>query len=115
MAASNNGDAGSSKQLMPLLRQIETSRNSEQEWDVFESQFRALHPEFMDRMAQAHPDLSPTELKVCALLKINLATKEVANILCCSTRTIEDHRYRIRNKLKLAKGTSLVSYLMGVS
>jgi len=111
LAASRNGVSGGSGALAPIIRQIETSRNSEKEWEIFEQQFRALHPEFMDEMARSCPELSPTELKVCALLKINLATKEIANILCSSVRTIEDHRYRIRTKLGLPKGGSLGSYL----
>lgn len=111
LAASRNGVSGGGGELAPIIRQIETSRNSEKEWDVFEQQFRALHPEFIDEMARTCPELSPTELKVCALLKINLATKEIATILCSSVRTIEDHRYRIRAKLGLPKGESLGSYL----
>jgi DNA-binding CsgD family transcriptional regulator len=114
MATSGSGSAPSSQDLAPLLRQIESTRNTEHEWEVFEEQFRALHPEFMDRMAREFPELSPTELKVCALLKINLATKDIANILCCSTRTVEDHRYAIRTKIGLPKGVNLTSHLMGM-
>lgn len=111
LADAGNGSSENSRELAPIIRQIETSRNSESEWELFEQQFRALHPEFMDGMARRFPDLSPTELKVCALMKINLSSKEIANILCCSVRTVEDHRYRIRTKLGLSKGENLGSWL----
>jgi len=93
-----------------LLREIDSNRNSEQEWDVFEQQFRSIHEDFIDRLARHCPDLSPTELKVCALLKINLSTKEIANILCSSPRTVEHHRYKVRSKLGLPTDTNLSVY-----
>jgi tetratricopeptide (TPR) repeat protein len=97
--------------LDTLLREIELSRNADGEWEIFEQQFRNIHQDFTDRLARKHSDLSPTELKVCALLKINLSTKEIANMLCCSPRTVEDHRYRIRTKLGLPKESNLSTYL----
>lgn len=111
IARSGKGVSENSKDLAPIIRQIEASRNSESEWELFEQQFRALHPEFIDDMARNHPALSPTELRVCALMKINLSSKEIANILCCSVRTVEDHRYRIRTKLGLPKGENLGVWL----
>ncbi len=98
-----------------LLREIDGNRNAEGEWDQFERQFRSIHYDFTDRLAQEYPSLSPTELKVCSLLKINLATKEIANILCCSPRTVEDCRYRIRTKLGITSAKNLSSYLAGLS
>lgn len=114
IARLGSGTSGGANELAPIIRQIETSRNSENEWELFEQQFRALHPEFMDDMARRCPELSPTELKVCALMKINLSSKEIANILCSSVRTVEDHRYRIRTKLGLPKGENLGSWLARV-
>jgi tetratricopeptide (TPR) repeat protein/DNA-binding CsgD family transcriptional regulator len=100
--------------LDPLLREIDGNRNAQGEWDQFEQQFRSIHYDFTDRLARDYPTLSPTELKVCSLLKINLATKEIANILCCSPRTVEDHRYSIRTKLGIKSAKNLSSYLAGL-
>jgi tetratricopeptide (TPR) repeat protein/DNA-binding CsgD family transcriptional regulator len=109
------GKQGAGKQgLDALLREINGNRNSEGEWDQFEQQFRSIHYDFTDRLTRDYPTLSPTEVKVCALLKINLATKEIANILCCSPRTVEDHRYRIRKKLGITNAKNLSSYLAGM-
>ena len=108
-----NSDEGK-QGLDALLREVDGNRNNEGEWDQFEQQFRSIHYDFTDRLARDYPSLSPTELKVCSLLKINLATKEIANILCCSPRTVEDHRYRIRTKLGITSAKNLSSYLAGM-
>jgi tetratricopeptide (TPR) repeat protein/DNA-binding CsgD family transcriptional regulator len=108
-----NSDEGK-RGLDALLREVDGNRNNEGEWDQFEQQFRSIHYDFTDRLARDYPSLSPTELKVCSLLKINLATKEIANILCCSPRTVEDHRYRIRTKLGITSAKNLSSYLAGM-
>jgi tetratricopeptide (TPR) repeat protein len=103
-----------SQSLGVLLRQIESNRSSAREWEQFEQQFQSLHHDFIDRLAREHPSLSPTELRVCALLKINLSTKEIANILCSSVRTVEDHRYRIRTKLGLKSASNLAALIAGM-
>lgn len=94
-------NGGSPKRFDALLREIESNMNAEGEWEVFDQQFRNIHQDFTDRLARAYPMLTPTELKVCALLKIDLSTKEIANLLCSSPRTVEDHRYKIRTKMGL--------------
>lgn len=108
------GKGGSEAELSALVRKIGAGRSSEQEWEVFEQQFRTIHHDFIDRLARQFPALSPTELKVCALMKINLTTKEVANLLCCSPRTVEDHRYRIRTKLGLVGAANLGTFIAGM-
>jgi len=65
-------------------------------------------------LAERCPRLTPTELKVCALLKINLSNKEVGKLLSVSLRNVESHRYSIRKKLGLPSETNLSSYLAGL-
>ena len=61
------------------------------------------------------PDLGNADLKLCALLKLNLNTKESANILGISQESVKTARYRVRKKLNLAREDNLVSYLMAIS
>jgi len=108
-------DGGGGKgEIRKLVDEIEADRGGASDWDLFEDRFRSIHPEFMEGLARKHPTLSPTEMKVCALLKIGLSTKEIANILCCSPRTVEDHRYRIRTKLGITTSANLASMLAGM-
>lgn len=92
--------------------QIDESISAQENWARFEQQFQQVHQSFLRRLSELHPALSPTELKVCSLIKINLSTKEMAQMLCQSTRSIESYRYRIRKKLNLEQEVNLTLYLM---
>lgn len=97
-----------------IIRQVDATRNQSNDWELFEAQFRSTHQGFIDHLLQRAPMLSPTELKVCAMMKINLSTKEIANILCCSARTVEHHRYKVRSKLGLGTEDNLGTFLAGL-
>lgn len=74
------------------------------------------HPrdEFLNRLAGMYPDLSRMELKIAALLRMNLSTKEIADRLCLSERSIRNHRYRLRKKLQLSGGEGLTTFLVSL-
>jgi DNA-binding CsgD family transcriptional regulator len=59
-----------------------------------------------------HPEISPSELKLCAYLRMNLSSKEIAQLLNISVRGVEISRYRLRKKLNLATGENLFDYLI---
>jgi len=63
-------------------------------------------------MKEKHPDLSPRELRLCAYLKMNLSTKEIAPLMNISIRGVEIGRYRLRKKLNLDREDNLINYLM---
>ncbi|HVK37041.1 MAG TPA: tetratricopeptide repeat protein [Candidatus Kapabacteria bacterium] len=84
---------------------------SADEGATFEEQFERLHGGFIRALSDRHPSLTPTELKVCALLKVDMGTKEIAAAMSSSVRTVETHRLRIRRKLSLPRDTSMASYL----
>ncbi|MBL7975991.1 MAG: tetratricopeptide repeat protein [Candidatus Kapabacteria bacterium] len=105
----------SSNQILQKLEQeIESNIQSHSSWTVFEQQFNTIHQTFMQRLSEKYPTLSPTELRLCALLKINLRTKEIANVLCLSAKSIEIYRFRLRKKLGLQQDVNLTSFLSGL-
>jgi tetratricopeptide (TPR) repeat protein/DNA-binding CsgD family transcriptional regulator len=99
----------------PLLRRlvgsIERSIESESDWRTFENRFTEMHPGFLARLRERFPTLSASEVKVCALLHLELSTKEMAELLSVSTRAIEKHRLNIRRKLSAPKDQPLSEYL----
>jgi DNA-binding CsgD family transcriptional regulator len=62
----------------------------------------------------AYPDLKPSELKLCSYLRLNLSTKELAEILNKSVRTIENARFSIRKKMGLGPEDNLVGKLIAL-
>ncbi len=94
-----------------IMREIDRSRSADGDWKMFEQQLDNLHQDFIRTLSERYPTLTPTELKICSLTRINLLTKDIANILFTSIRTIHAHKYNIRKKLALASSTSLTTFL----
>ncbi len=83
------------------------------DWERFEQQLDATQGGFVRTLGAAYPELSSTELRIAALLKIGLATKEIAGLLTLSQRSIESHRYHLRKKVGLEESRTLLSFLRG--
>ncbi len=70
-----------------------------------------LNPDFMRRLKERFPRLTATELRICTLLRNDMSTKEIADMLCTSERTVENHRYRMRKKMDLPPDEHLPLFL----
>ncbi len=84
-------------------------------WNEFEKIFTNIHSEFFEKLLNICPDLTGTEIKIAALLKLNLNTKEIAAITFKSEAGIKSTRYRLRKKLALDNDESLIPFLMKLS
>jgi tetratricopeptide (TPR) repeat protein/DNA-binding CsgD family transcriptional regulator len=98
--------------LDQLFRQVKQQAHSKDEWRVFEEQLNNLSPDVIANLAKRFPELTPTELKICALMKLGLGSKEMAALLSVSLRSIETYRLRIRRKLKLEGEENLMVFLL---
>ncbi|MBS1594990.1 MAG: helix-turn-helix transcriptional regulator [Bacteroidetes bacterium] len=76
--------------------------------------FDETNKEYILRLHQLYPDLSPTESRICALLRSGFNTKEISSLLSTSIRNVENHRLRIRKKLELTKEDNLNIKLMQI-
>jgi tetratricopeptide (TPR) repeat protein/DNA-binding CsgD family transcriptional regulator len=103
-------DASTGPKLRTLVGKVERSINAKKEWSAFEEQFEKVHHGFLRRLAERHSGLTPTELKICALVKLDLPTKEIADILRSSARTVEWHRSNVRRKLGFPPDANLTSH-----
>lgn len=94
--------------ITSLLKDVE---NNTTHWDQFASHFDELNDGFFSRLKHKHPDLSRNDLKVCAYLRLNFTTKQIAQLQSISVRGVEIHRYRLRKKLNIPTKLSLGDYL----
>ncbi len=94
-----------------LLSEI-TRDASKNPMNDFEVLFKQIHSGFYEKILALNPDLSRSELQICALLRLNLSSKEIARIANLSLATIEVTRHHIRKKLGLDQKESLTSYLI---
>lgn len=98
--------------LEKIVKEIDVTLRVQEDWEQFEYHFDAVHGDFLTRLREDYPDLSPNEQKLCSFLRLNLNTKEIANLLGISIRGVEVARYRLRKKLALEKGENLSKFIL---
>jgi len=104
----NNNGSKVNSDLTKQLDQIIGSRNS---FESFNNQFSKAFPDFFKNLISLHPNLSSTDLQLCAYIKLNQSNQDIASIKNLSLRTVESQRYRLRKKLKIEKTMDLFNYL----
>ena len=90
----------------PVIANVikELSMNSKNDsWEEFELRFREVDPDFFRKLSERFPQLTPNDKKLCAYLKLNLSTKEIASLLNLSLNSVLSARYRLRKKLDINK------------
>jgi DNA-binding CsgD family transcriptional regulator len=98
--------------LNPIIRKIDRNIDTDKQWEVFEKHFEGVHEEFLKRLKENYPGLSPRELKLCAYLRLNISSKEIATLMNISVRGVEISRYRLRKKLQLDHNTNLTDFIL---
>ena len=81
------------------------------EWDEFKILFEKVHPGFFINLRTKYPDLSTSEIRMAALVKLNLTSTEISGMLGISHESVNKSRYRLRKKLNLLKEEKLETYL----
>ena len=81
-------------------------------WQEFSMRFKEINSVFYDKLLKKYPDLSQSEIKLCAYLRLNMSTKEISDLTGQSTETLGKARYRLRKKFGLTNSDSnLVTFL----
>jgi DNA-binding CsgD family transcriptional regulator len=106
------GKTLSVEQLKKLNKIIDEGMNDERDWNLFETSFNETHENFFKKLKIGHPDLVPNDLKLCAYLRMNMSSKEMASLLNISVRGVEIRRYRLRKKLDLPHDKNLNEFLI---
>ncbi|NVO20037.1 MAG: tetratricopeptide repeat protein [Bacteroidetes bacterium] len=97
--------------LNKLISSIKLQSANFDESDLFNQRFSMIHQGFFPNLKNIHPELTKTELKFCAYLKVNLSGSQIANILNVTQEAIRKTRYRIRKKMNLPSESSLEDYI----
>lgn len=106
------GEKISDVRLKRMEKVINDGMNDESDWNLFENSFNQAHGYFFKRLKSNHPDLVPNDFKLCAYLRMNMSSKEIASLLTITLRGVEIRRYRLRKKLNLSQDKNLVEFLM---
>jgi len=97
-----------------VLKTIDENIKFDNDWYRIKAHFEKIHSGFFDRLRKKHPQLTPNDHKLCALLRMNLNTKEISHILKITAPSTEISRIRLRKKLALTKGINLTQFICEV-
>lgn len=98
--------------IKPVLKLINKNIANNSDWELFQEAFNNADSNFLKKVKAAHPTLTPNDLRLCAYLRLNLSSKEIAPLLNISARSVEIKRYRLRKKMDLHHEKSLVEYIL---
>ena len=101
-----------SKQAITRIKQqLKRSIRSEQDWKLFKHYFEEINPDFYPKLLEINSKITPSELKLSALIKLNFNIKETAALLNISPDSVKTTRHVLRTKLRLEKGENIYDYL----
>ncbi len=100
------------KKLNSINRLIDHTINVDEDWKQFEMYFENVHNDFFKKLKEKHQGLTPSDMRLCALVKLNLNIKESATILGISPDSVKIARYRLRKKLQLDNEQSLADAIL---
>lgn len=101
-------------ELRQLIKAIDEDLKLDEDWEQFKMHFEDVHSDFFKRLRKNYKELTPKDLKMCAYLRMNLSTKEIAPLMSISVRGVEISRYRLRKKLGLDKEANLIEFMLNI-
>ncbi|MFT7352681.1 MAG: AraC family chitin signaling transcriptional activator [Flavobacterium sp.] len=107
-------ETNTNRSIKTVISTINKNITNEDTWNVFKEAFDTADKDFLKKMKQLHASLTPNDLRLCAYLRLNLSSKEIAPLLNISVRSVEIKRYRLRKKMNLAHEDGLVEYVLSV-
>ena len=102
------------QKIKNVIKTIDRNLNNEDDWKFFEEAFNNADKEFLKKIKTAHPNLTNNDLKLCAYLRLNLSSKDIAPLLNISLRSVEIKRYRLRKKMDLSHNEGLTDYILSL-
>ena len=100
------------KNLNSVIKLIDKNINNNNDWELFEEAFNNADKDFLKKVKSMHNSLTSNDLRLCAYLRLNLSSKEIAPLLNISVRSVEVKRYRLRKKMNLDHDTGLTNYIL---
>jgi DNA-binding CsgD family transcriptional regulator len=110
----NTSEEPLKNEINSTLKRIGREIDNEKQWQLFNDHVEQVHEELFRKLKEIYPDLTPRELSLCAYLRMNISSKEIATLMNISTRGVEISRYRIRKKLGLERNANLTEFMMNL-
>lgn len=112
----NNADTDKgAKEFQKIIRMLDKELDHDGEWEQFANHFDAVHTNYLRRLKEVCPEITASELKLAAYLRLSLSSKEIAQLMNISIRGVETSRYRLRKKLGISNDVNLFDYLISIT
>ncbi len=99
------------RRITHLKKAIVQNINSEKDWKLFKHYFDFLNPSFFNTLKEQFPSLTTYDVRLAALIKLNLNNLEIATVLNISSGSVKTARYRLKKKLKLSQSDDLDRFI----
>ncbi len=110
----NVKDSDAVNELKRMIKVLSDDEKLDEDWGHFAEHFDKVHSDFIVKLKDVYPGMTANELKLCTYLRMNLSTKEIAQLLNISVRGVEISRYRLRKKLGINTETNLFDFLINI-
>ena len=110
----SSSDNEPNRSIKSIISTITRNVKEEDTWNVFKEAFDNADNDFIKKAKELHTNLTPNDLRLCAYLRLNLSSKEIAPLINISVRSVEIKRYRLRKKMDLNHEQGLVDYILSI-
>lgn len=107
----NNLPDTNTAELRKVKHIVQTAMGSEEEWEEFKLRFEQVHRSFFEELKNDFPTLTPNDLRMCAFIKLNLNSKQVASLLNIAPSSADISKYRLKKKLGLEKEDNITDLI----
>lgn len=108
---SNTQESTLKSKISLIINRLDKEFDIQKQNELFETYFDEVHEDFFKRISQNYPNLTPREMKLCAYIRMNISSKEIATLLNISLRGVEISRYRLRKKLDIDRNENLAAFI----
>lgn len=101
-------------EIIELNRKVREHEIADIDWNNFNDHFSKVHPNFYENLLQKNKDITQSEMRTAALLKMNLSTREIASITGVNIRSVDQTKYRLKKKIAKNSEDSLVELIRSI-
>lgn len=110
----NTREASLKGQINQLIRLIDTKGSTNLYWQMFQASFQELHANFFSTLKKKYPELTPYELRLCAMIRLNLSNEDMADIMGVAAKSINVAKYRLRKKTGMGSTDDFLNLLLSI-
>ncbi len=100
-----------SKEVSSIQKDIVANIESDNHWEKFQENFDLIYDNYLARLAELYPSLTHNDKRICAYLRMNLSSKDIAPLVNTTYQSVEMTRHRLRKKLNLDRSVNLTDFL----